>query len=118
MIKIYVLDDVGKCSMIHETTCELFPYASAAEAFAFYNQTFNVTELIKLYQSQSKLYVKAELPTGPSTFVLSDRNPENGLGSELDERGVKLTIYIEVGDVLASNRHTKSGRRNCNSSLH
>jgi uncharacterized glyoxalase superfamily protein PhnB len=83
---------------------EVYPYLrvhSAAEAIEFYIRAFGAEELFRLSEPTGRIG-HAELKIGPSTIMLSDEYPENGIRSPRSLGGTSFSIHLHVDDVDAA----------------
>ncbi len=80
---------------------EVFPYLrvhSASDAIAFYANAFGATEVFRLTEPSGRIG-HAEIKIGPSTIMLSDEYPENGIRGPLSLGGTSFAIHLHVADV-------------------
>jgi uncharacterized glyoxalase superfamily protein PhnB len=82
---------------------EMFPYLrvrNAAQAIAFYERAFGVTETFRLTEPSGRIG-HAELDFGCATLMLSEEFPEYDIFGPESIGGTSFTIHLHVDDADA-----------------
>jgi PhnB protein len=80
---------------------EVYPYLrvhSAAEAIEFYSRAFGATEHFRLTEPSGRIG-HAEIKLGPTTVMLADEYPEQGIRGPRSLGGTTFSIHVHVDDV-------------------
>ncbi len=80
---------------------EVYPYLrvhNAAEAIDFYSRAFGSKEQFRLTEPNGRIG-HAEIKIGPTTVMLSDEHPENGIRGPRSLGGTTFSIHLHVDDV-------------------
>jgi PhnB protein len=80
---------------------EVYPYLrvhNSAEAIAFYGRAFDAKEQFRLTEPSGRIG-HAEVKIGPTTIMLSDEHPENGICGPRALGGTTFSIHLHVDDV-------------------
>lgn len=80
---------------------EAYPYLrvhNAAEAIEFYARAFDARELYRLTEPSGRIG-HAEIKVGPTTVMLADEYPEQGIHGPQSLGGTTFSIHLHVGNV-------------------
>ncbi len=80
---------------------EAYPYLrvhSAAQAIEFYARAFDAKEQFRLTEPSGRIG-HAEIKLGPTTLMLADEYPEQGICGPRSLGGTTIAIHLHVDDV-------------------